>query len=429
MKSNNRNQVSLARLAAFVLVAAMTEPALSQPPAAVLSSLQPDSPPAVRGVRWRRVGPELTGLHERYQAHRASAARQAFDPGVPSLSVANDMVVIDAVVDGVAAQLEAALARLGAVDVVTFQRVLSARLPLAAIPELADITALRFARPAMATTNVGLVTSQADPAMRTDDARTNFEVDGSGITVGVLSDTFDCGGAGYATNIGSMDLPGGIEVLADDSCGSDEGRAMAQLIYDVVPAADLSFHTAFGGQADFALGIEELAGCPSGSEAGCIAANRPAQVIVDDVGYFRSPMFQDGIIAQAVDLVAAAGVPYFSSAGNSARASWEGGPFVPSGISPPGYPYSGDAHDFDSSGSTDIYHKVLLPTGTTSISFQWDQPFFSVSGAPGSASDFDLCLYAEPPGSIPIACSTDGNVGGDPVEFVSVTAGGGLYAG
>ena len=105
MKSNNRNQVSLARLAAFVLVAAMTEPALSQPPAAVLSSLQPDSPPAVRGVRWRRVGPELTGLHERYQAHRASAARQAFDPGVPSLSVANDMVVIDAVVDGVAAQL------------------------------------------------------------------------------------------------------------------------------------------------------------------------------------------------------------------------------------------------------------------------------------------------------------------------------------
>ncbi len=187
------------------------------------------------------------------------------------LQVANDMVTIDTAADGDPAQLVAALEALGAVDVVAFKRVVSARLPVAAIPALADVQSLRFARPVRAKTNVGLTTSQGDPSMKTDDARASFGVDGTGITVGVLSDTFDCGAGApgsYATDVGSSDLPAGIEVLDDDPCGIDEGRGMAQLIYDVAPGADLSFHTAFGGQAVFALGIQELAGCPPGSEPG-----------------------------------------------------------------------------------------------------------------------------------------------------------------
>ena len=81
---------------------------------------------------------------------------------------------------------------------------------------------------------------------------------------------------------------------------------MAQLIHDVAPGAAISFHTAFNSELDFAEGIIELA------DAG-------ADVIVDDVRYFVEPFFMDGMVAQAVDIVAERGVPYYSSAGNQAR--------------------------------------------------------------------------------------------------------------
>jgi hypothetical protein len=90
----------------------------------------------------------------------------------------------------------------------------------------------------------------------------------------------------------------GLECIDD---GTEEGRAMMQLIYDVVPGASLAFRTAFRGQADFAVGILELA------RAGC-------DVIVDDIIVFEEPMFQDGIIAQAMDQMVALGIPFFSAA-------------------------------------------------------------------------------------------------------------------
>jgi hypothetical protein len=46
-------------------------------------------------------------------------------------------------------------------------------------------------------------------------------------------------------------------------------------------------------------------------------------VTVDDVRYFAEPFFMDGMVAQAVDIVSARGVPHYSSAGNQARNSYE----------------------------------------------------------------------------------------------------------
>ena len=65
---------------------------------------------------------------------------------------------------------------------------------------------------------------------------------------------------------------------------------MLEIVYDLAPGADLGFATARGGRAQFAQNIRDL------RTSGC-------EVIVDDVGYPTSPVFQDGIIADAVDAV------------------------------------------------------------------------------------------------------------------------------
>ena len=88
---------------------------------------------------------------------------------------------------------------------------------------------------------------------------------------------------------------------------------MLQIVHDMAPKARLGFATAGGGQLNFANNIRSLAGLPGAPHA---VAGFKADVIVDDIIYPDEPMFQDGIIAQAVDEVVAKGVSYFSSAGN-----------------------------------------------------------------------------------------------------------------
>ena len=45
---------------------------------------------------------------------------------------------------------------------------------------------------------------------------------------------------------------------------------------------------------------------------------------MDDVTFLTSPFYQDGVIAKAVDSIAAMGVTYFTSAGNFGNKSYEG---------------------------------------------------------------------------------------------------------
>jgi hypothetical protein len=274
---------------------------------------------------------------------------------------------------------------------------------------MARLKSLKFARPAYFSTNVGLTTSQGDIAVRSDVGRSLFNVDGTGITVGTLSDSFNCLGQA-AADVASGDLPSGIQVLDDSACPSatDEGRAMMQLITDIAPGADQAFHTAFSGQPAFAQGILDLA------NAGC-------NVIVDDVIYLAEPMFQDGIIAQAVNSVVASGVAYFSSAGNQDRRSYE------SAYRSSGIPITiddilfGVAHDFDPGPGVDILQGITIPGNTTLIiSFQWDSPYFSASGDPGSDNDLDI-FVTNNDGSIVLAASTDSNTGDDPIEVLIYT--------
>ncbi len=345
------------------------------------------------------------------------------------MKVVDGSILIDAIAKpGQAQALRTELVSRGLQHGTVFGNVVSGRLPVSALADLAATSSLQFARPSVRAHDAGLVTSQGDRSLNADLARPHFAVDGTGIRVGALSDSFNCTtgpllpGQMHTSaeqDVANGDLPAGVVVLKEDpTCedGIDEGRAMLQIIHDVAPGAHLAFHTADDGEADFANGIVQLA-----VQAG-------ADVIVDDISYLTEPMFQDGNIAQAVDYVRSKGIAYYSSAGNRARQSYVSR-FRRSGL----LGASGEQHDFDPGPGIDTLQTITLTTGAIEVlSFQWDQPFASVSGAPGATSDLDIIFYDLDGNLIPFCddnlepavCQLPGidvNPGADPVELALIS--------
>lgn len=314
-----------------------------------------------------------------------------------------DKVLIDAVAADSPEQLASDIEALDGVVTGIAGRLVSAWLPLDRLAELETVAALQFARPSVSIALTGAVTSQGDTAQASDSARSSFGVDGTGSVIGVLSDSFNCKN-GYATDVGTGDLPADVVILQDytvTGC-SDEGRAMAQIIHDVAPGADITYQTAFNGEAAFAQGILSL-------------AQNGADIIVDDVYYYAEPMFQDGVIAQAIDTVVAQGIPYFSAAGNSGRQAYQGA-FNSSGLT--GYK-GGVLHDFDPGPGVDTRLGLSQVTKGTYV-LQWSDPYFTVSGAPGAATDLEICIYSPPGNATPALCSAYNNTGGDPLQWFNV---------
>lgn len=345
----------------------------------------------------------------------------ATTPNYSLLNFTSGGFVIDTVAQpGKTDQLANDLKNLGATVTGSYGKVVSAIVSAQMIDSLAVLPELDFGRVSYKpVTNAGLVDDQAVTAMRSDIASAQYGVTGAGVTVGVLSDSFNNLG-GYAADVASGDLPAGVKVLSDmTSGGSDEGRAMAQLIYDVAPGSSLAFATAFNGQAGFAQGIINLAKPAAQGGAG-------AQVVVDDIGYFAEPFFQDGIIAQAADQsVTQYGASYFSAAGNNGRSSYEAA-FRSTNVATPGFASTwglgatSNWHDFDPGTGVDIYQPVQLASGQRLVlSYQWDQPFASVSG-PGSQSDLDIFVLNSTKTGL-LAFSANNNLNGDPSEIVAYT--------
>jgi hypothetical protein len=362
-----------------------------------------------------RMTDDLAALHDHYVA--ASAARVPLDVTDSLLPVADDLVTIDATATDDPNVLAAHLHALGARDVAVGGWRVSARVPVGALPSLQTLTSLRFAWPAYSATNVGAVTSQGDVAMRADVARNRFGLDGTGVTVGVLSDSFGCIAGGVATGMANGDLPT-VTVLQEDApCtgGTDEGRAMLEIVHDVAPGATLAFATANLGMASFAANIRAL-------------RDGGAKVIVDDVFYFAEPMFQDGVIAQAVNDVAASGVAYFSSAGNQARQAYDSA-FVPGTVYTAADPrlggnvafFGGTAHDF---GGTPFQTFTLRAGTAFTMVLQWDSPFFSVSGPPGTVTDLDVYVLNSAGTQVLFGVASNNIASGDPVEILRVSCGG-----
>ena len=176
--------------------------------------------------------------------------------------------------------------------------------------------------------------------------------------------------------------PGGpcLTILQDDpSGGSDEGAAMSEIVYDMAPGANLYFATADISESGFASNILAL------QTAGC-------NIIVDDVFYFDEPVFQDGIVAQAVTTVTGLGVNYFSSAGNEGNvakntAGYFEGDFNDNGSAAftfPGGTKTGTIHNFGTV-ATPVNGDIITSTGEA-YTLNWADP----QGT--SANDYDLFL-------------------------------------
>jgi hypothetical protein len=359
-----------------------------------------------------RPGHILEDLHSLSPAARFSAA--------PATGAA--LVLIDAVTRGDPAQLKAALLDLGLQRAAVYSNDVGGWLPVDRIEAAAASAEVHSIRAAMPRTrSTGPVALQGDYVQRSEVIRTTYpSLTGAGITVGVLSDSFNCyavyavpankvpvsGNAGYASNGFTADyatdvstgaLPSGVNVLAggEADCLSygaptqlpygDEGRAMLQIVHAVAPGASLAFYTAYNSEADFASGIGKL------EAAG-------AQVIADDIGYFDEPYFQDGLLAQAIDAVEAKGVAYFSAAGNNGTLSYENTAPGFATLSSSG-PTTGEyLLNFDASGQTTTSYLPItvppIPPGDfVAVVLQWDQPYVTgAPGSPGASSQIDLCI-------------------------------------
>ena len=404
---------------------------------------------------------ELARNAWRAKSSTATADLRALSPAAQFRAVGTGktpVVAIDAITRGDPQALKSALVALGLRDAAVFRNDVGGWLPVDQILNAAarsEVVSMRAAMPRRRST----VATQGDyvqgsSTLRGDDPT----ITGSGIMVGVLSDSFDCyatyatsngkvpasGAEGYAyngftatyaTDVSTGALPTGVDVIEEAPCleyqyydsedqplalpFTDEGRAMLQIVHAVAPGASLAFHTGSISEADFANGVVAL-------------KNAGALVIADDIGYFDEPFFQDGLIAQAINTVEANGASYFSAAGNDQDTpSYQN--TAPSFGTQSSTVSKELLLNFDTTGATvttelPVTIPPLVPGEFVAVAVEWDQPYVTGSpGSPGASSQINLCLTAASGSDVltnydgdVTSCSGVNAIGADPYQVMII---------
>ena len=246
--------------------------------------------------------------------------------------------------------------------------------------------------------------SQGVRAHRADDVQNIFGFDGTGVRIGVLSDSV----FGLAQSQASKNLPPDVTVLpgqAGSTTGGGEGTAMLEIVNDMAPGAKLFFATAFISDASFADNIRKL------------RFDYKCDIIVDDIFYFNEHPFQDAIIARAVNDVTADGAMYFSSAGNEGNINdgtggvWEGD-FLDGGTVTT-LPFT-DEYRVHSFGDRLISNRIRARS-TSGYSLFWSDPWGK------SNNDYDLFILDSTLSFLKGASLRDQTGTQDPYEFISST--------
>lgn len=331
-------------------------------------------------------------------------------------------------------QTIADLEEMGGQAIKSYQRLIAVTIPITAIEQVRSLASVQFVRisspapreetslspeqirtqfsQAIQSVQVGSVTGQHVALMDADDLQAApYNLGGTGIKIGIISDSWNC----YSTtgrtptaaqDAATGDVPNSVNVIADwDDFGgdcndvSDEIRAMLQVVYDIAPNA--TYAVASNGQTkvDMATVIDDL-------------VTWGADVIANDVQFITEAMFQDDIITQAIDDAYAQGVAFFTLSHNHRDDSWEGA-----------WASSDGDNWLDFAAGPDERWGFTPAGSRVRLILQWDQPYKSISGQ-NPTTDLWLGVYRTSDNVLWFSADWN-NLTGDPYEWfwVNVTPG------
>ena len=236
-------------------------------------------------------------------------------------------------------------------------------------------------------TNAGEQKTEGDLLVRSNGIREVFGVAGKNIRVGVI------GNGAESLNLSRK--AGELSNVDVQSVGTgDEGTAMLEIIHDIAPEADLSFHAYGNSSETFKTAVTDLA------KSGC-------NVICDDLYFFHQPFLQDGdvadhikkILSQYPDLI------YVTVSGNFAplhyQGSWKAG-----NQAGPNQTYQ------DFGGGDQAINITLFPDEYIIATLQWDDPWGQAT------TDYDLLLTESRSGKVLGISNFTQNGTADPFEHL-----------
>lgn len=252
------------------------------------------------------------------------------------------------------------------------------------------------------------------------DLAQQFGVDGSGVTIGVISN----GVASLVTAQASGELPA-VTVL--NSGGQDEGTAMLEIIHDMAPGATLLYDDGAGTSPNnitrhFNALVNLLV--------------NGANVIAEDLFFNAEPVFQQGLLAFTAETIAGLGVSVHSSAGNRAQNHAARVAAVGTGSGPDGSngPFSNCTVNPTNvvaiaPGGDTTFDLVLGSAGTppqgSSFTLQWSEPraIFPTTGQ-GGFTNLDLFVMdAGLTTCLAESVGVQANGVGDTIEQIAMPAG------
>ncbi len=268
----------------------------------------------------------------------------------------------------------------------------------------------------------GQADNEAEYSTFSNVAQTTYNVNGAGVTVGVISDSVNQYNGGLSESYGTLDLnpANPVNVLGDGPAGStDEGRAMLENIHDIAPGANLAFDTV--GTSDLAMSQSVTA----------LATTANSNIIVNDIAWADDPMFQDGVISQAIEKATADGVTYFSAAGNDGPANGYESAFRAASGTPTGLT-AGTYMNFNPSGGTTLELPITTTIPNAELTFNFDQPFETQepTGSTGVVtSNVDVLIVDASTGAVVVgAAANNNNVAiQEPWQFVQIPSAGSYY--